>query len=64
MNSANSSLGGNSSAITFGGGDYSSLSTLSEDFPADLIHELEAATAANGNDDDQMIACATEGAGG
>lgn len=52
MNSANSS--------TFGvsGGEYSSLSTLSEDFPADLIQELEAAAATNGND--QMVVKMTE----
>lgn len=46
-NSANSSRFGVSGG---GGGEYSSLSTLSEDFPAELIHELEAAAAANGND--------------
>lgn len=39
----------NSSATTaLGGGDYSSLSTVSEDFPADLIHELETAAGPNG----------------
>lgn len=44
------SMNSNSSAFGGGGGDYSSLSTLSEDFPAELIHELEAAAGANGND--------------
>lgn len=45
------SMNSNSSAFGGGPGDHSSLSTLSEDFPAELIHELEAATGANGNDE-------------